>query len=48
MFLAKPNGFRNLVGAMKVVIDNGISARKDQREEEKAEQMVPYVIKVPT
>lgn len=38
MELAKPNGFRNLVGAMKVVIDNGISARKDQREEEKAEQ----------
>jgi len=36
--LTKPQGFRNLVGAMKVVIDTGATANRDMREHDKAEQ----------
>jgi len=34
----KRGGFRNVVGAMKVVIDNNISLSRDKREEDKAQQ----------
>lgn len=34
----KRGGFRNVVGAMKVVIDNNISLSRDQREQDKANQ----------
>ena len=34
----KKGGFRNVVGAMKVVIDNGIALSRDNREAQKAEQ----------
>ncbi len=36
--LKKQGGFRNLVGAMKVVIDNGVSVSRNQREADKANQ----------
>lgn len=36
--LSKQNGFRNIVGAMKIVIDTGATANKDKREHDKAEQ----------
>ncbi len=36
--LKKNNGFRNIVGAMKVMIDTGATANRDMRERDKAEQ----------
>lgn len=36
--LKKQQGFRNVVGAMKVIIDTGVTARRDKRESDKAQQ----------